>query len=133
MKLVRVLALVLVLVLFVVPSAFAAVDLSGMSYEELVALRDSINAELLSRGIEKKVNVPAGEYIIGKDIPAGEYKITTEAILINVVTLDKQGNYVGMHSVSPERIIGKLMLTDGMTIKITGGYAIFEPYTGLGF
>ena len=60
-----------------IPAAQAdTIDLSGLSDEEVIELLDKINAELVSRGIEKSATLPAGKYVGGKDLPAGVYIIT---------------------------------------------------------
>lgn len=129
----RILALVLVLISLVGFASAETIDISGMSSDELIALRDAINAEIVSRGIEKEVNVPAGTYTVGEDIPAGTYTIRTSALMISFYTYDANGNYDEMHMVQPSSPIGKLTVTDGQKIEIVGGYAIFAPYAGLSF
>lgn len=61
-----------------VDSAFAAdVDMSSMSIEDLVSLRDSLNEEIYSRsGGTMDDMIYAGTYVAGKDIKAGIYTIT---------------------------------------------------------
>lgn len=58
--------------------ALAAVDLSSMTLEELIALRQQIGLEIASRPEVKAVTVPVGVWEIGKDIPAGHWTITME-------------------------------------------------------
>lgn len=52
------------------------IDLSGMTDEEIVALLEQVNGELVSRHIEKTATLPSGAYIVGEDIPAGRYLYT---------------------------------------------------------
>ncbi len=122
----------LVALLFICSSAAAEEDLKAMTTEDLLALRNAINDELLSRGIEKEVNVPAGTYIIGTDIPAGAYTISTNAVMVVLTTQNSAGHYGEMYSVTPSEKIGKITLSDGDIISITGS-VIFAPYVGLGF
>lgn len=61
--------------LLIAPSAHAAVDLSGMTFDELLALKEQINAALWASDEWQEVTVPAGVYEIGKDIPAGHWTI----------------------------------------------------------
>lgn len=111
--------------------AEASVDLSSMSSEDLVALRAQINAELLSRGFEKDVDVPAGSYIIGKDIPSGDYTITTNNLVV-ITIMNEKGGYDDMYSITKNSPLGKITLKDGYSIEITG-LVVFSPYKGLGF
>ena len=54
------------------------IDLSLMSYEELLSLRNKIMDEMLTRPEWENVLVPAGVYEIGVDIPEGTWTITAE-------------------------------------------------------
>lgn len=129
----RVLTVVLVLLSLVSAVSAETIDLKGMTPEELVSLRDAVNAELIARGFEKEVNVPAGTYVVGKDIPAGEYTISTKAMMLAFTTLDSNGQYDDIHSIMPGTPIGRIQLREGYTVEIVGGTAIFSVYTGLGF
>lgn len=51
-----------------------SIDISRMSIEELLSLKDEITAELYTRG--KGVFLPKGEYVCGQDIAPGSYIIT---------------------------------------------------------
>ena len=53
----------------------AAIDLSGMSYDELVALKDQINLAMWESEDWQEVTVPQGVYEVGVDIPAGHWTI----------------------------------------------------------
>lgn len=53
-------------------SALADVDLSGMSYEELVDLYSNVRLEMIKRP-EGEENILSGIYMVGQDIPAGRY------------------------------------------------------------
>lgn len=134
MKKIAAFLLALVLCLGSFP-AFADVDLSAYTQEELLALRDSINQELLKRGIEKEVEVPPGIYVVGEDIPAGTYTITTHATswFCSLNVSNKSGKKVFYGSFNNGEKIGKLVLEDGFTVEIEYEAAVFSPYQGLGF
>lgn len=51
------------------------IDLSGMSFDDLVALREQINLAIWNSQEWQEVTVPAGTWEIGKDIPAGHWTI----------------------------------------------------------
>ena len=69
-----------ILVLCLLPViALAEVDLSTMSVDELIALNKAVVMELMSRKDFKEVTVPAGEYKVGEDIPAGIYTVKVKA------------------------------------------------------
>jgi hypothetical protein len=53
-----------------------SVDLSSMTYEELVELKDQINLAIWNSEEWQEVEVPHGVWIIGEDIPAGKWTIS---------------------------------------------------------
>lgn len=132
----RIVALVLALLLcFGSTVAFAEISLDDLSAEELLALRDQINALLLERGIEKEVVVITGTYIVGEDIPAGTYTITPvseeEFGFFNV--RDENGDIIFATQYKAKAPIGKLVLSEGQTVEINACAAVFSKYKGLGF
>ena len=67
----------LLVCMLAVSVAFADIpDISSLTNDELVLLLETVNAALVSRGIEKSATLPAGKYTAGKDFPAGSYIIT---------------------------------------------------------
>ena len=70
----KVLAILAALVL-ASAAAVAEVDLSGMSFQELVALKDQINLAIWSSNEWQEVVVPQGVWKVGEDIPAGKWTI----------------------------------------------------------
>ncbi len=108
--------------------ANAEVDVKTLSTEELLALKVSIVEELIARGEMKSAKVPAGEYIVGEDIPAGSYSITTEQMLVTVVI----GDYDNFYVISPESPLGKITLKAGDKIQFTGS-VVMSKFAGLSF
>ncbi len=72
--------LLVVFVLFSLTYAatVADLDLKALSFDELVALRDQVMDEMLTREEWNEVSVPAGVYEIGVDIPEGRWTITAD-------------------------------------------------------
>ena len=66
-------------ILFVVLLCFGlfaeSIDLSKMSFEELVQLREQINIAIWNSKEWQEVTVPAGVWEVGKDIPAGHWTV----------------------------------------------------------
>lgn len=56
-------------------SAFAEIDLSALTFDELAALRDQCQLEMMSRDQWQEVTVPQGLYEVGVHIPAGDWTI----------------------------------------------------------
>lgn len=73
---IRVLACLLVCLTLASCAAAEGIDLSALSDDEVIALLAEVNAEVVSRGIEKTATLPKGTYIAGKDIPVGSYVYT---------------------------------------------------------
>lgn len=144
---------VFALILALAVPALADVDLSGLSFEELVALKSQIDLELFARPEWQSVEVPQGLYLVGRDIPAGKWSvkaIDTSWTHISVGQSLKDG---GMELTYPykadETIYGTrsnmysadkradmtIEITDGDYVQVAYGTAVFEPFhgTSLGF
>lgn len=67
----------LIALLFVPLVSFADLpDISGLSYDELIELREKINLAIWNCSEWQEVEVPAGVWEVGVDIPAGKWTIT---------------------------------------------------------
>jgi len=51
------------------------IDLSGLTFEELDALRDRCMLEMMKRDVWQEVTVPQGVYQVGVQIPAGTWTV----------------------------------------------------------
>lgn len=154
MKKVMTICITLALVLALAPAAFAGVDLSGMSFDELVALRDQIDLAIWNSQEWQEVEVPQGLYKVGADIPAGKWTIRAPSGEANTVKigseLDDNGTDVNFRGDS-RMIVGEnytgwtvsgacdfwtVDLRDDQYVCIKNGPAVFTPYAGkpsLGF
>lgn len=104
------------------------VDLSSLSFADLIALHSEVFAAIIQHDDFKEVKVPAGEYRVGTDIPAGEYKLTTDAVMAMVIVND----YESMYTLTNSEGVGRFVVKDGDTLSVSGS-VIFAPYVGLGF
>ena len=86
-KFVRTLLLVLVMLFSIHCAAAENLDLSAMAFDELVALRNRVTDEMLTREEWNGVLVPAGTYEIGVDIPEGMWTISAEPTSSVIVKL----------------------------------------------
>lgn len=131
------------------------VDLSGLSFDELVALRDQINLAIWNSQEWQEVTVPAGIWIVGQDIPAGHWsiRVAAEKDYFYISCFDKL-NEIEKRPDSGARLVQEeiatpgysafgektpesadLILEDGWFFKCNGD-VIFTPYAGkpdLGF
>lgn len=71
----RILALIFVLLSLVGIASAQTIDLSGMSYDELVALKERIDLAIWNSQEWQEVTVPQGVWKVGEDIPAGHWTI----------------------------------------------------------
>ena len=148
---------ILVFSLSSVAIAENTIDLSNMSYEELVSLKDQINMAIWNSKEWQEVTVPMGVWVVGEDIPVGHWTIKTNASYATVLicdALDATGkgadiwnsDIYKMESIaSPnglffdpisDRTEIDFNLKKGMYVIIDGGNVIFSPYAGkpsLGF
>lgn len=152
MKRILSLALALILVLAIPVVSFADIDLSGMSFDELVALKDQINLAIWQSEDWQQVEVPQGVYQIGVDIPAGKWTITPKADATTYIKVGDEttngGTEVKMKFGEVVWDTGAMMykegnlteytieLEDGQYLQVDNGIAVFSPYSGkptLGF
>lgn len=145
----RKLVFALVLLLALPIGVVADVDLSGMSFDELVALRDQLNLAIWNSAEWQEVTVPQGLWEVGKDIPAGHWTISPAPECSTAVyygnSLKKNGMEVswssdniyavyldapGSGGYSPGFSIEQsdIILEFGSFIEISSGSAVFSPY-----
>ena len=142
----KLLALVLSLALCLVGVAALAqdIDLSAMSFDELVTLRDQITTEITSRTEWKEVTVPPGMYEIGVDIPEGYWMITIEDGVATIQygsTPNESKTEIEYSGRTFNEVIGKndpgysIDMKDGNFVYIGREPVIFTPYIrpSLGF
>lgn len=116
--------------------AAAETDLKTLSYNELLELHHQLDAEIMSRSEWKEVDIPTGEWVIGEDIPAGNYSVSTTHELGGIITVyqdsEKDDLESDMFVIQKTAPIGKLVLKDGMVLEILVPVS-FSPAIGLGF
>lgn len=142
---------ILLACLCITPAFAEGVDLSGMSYEELVALKSMINMAMWLSEDWQEVKVPAGLWVIGEDIPEGHWSLSIPQsgsflIITYGDTLDNSGKRISLYSNvyyhetlwsvnSSSYNEGDLVSVDidmqeGHYLEIQHGYVIFTPYQG---
>ena len=132
-------------------------DLSSLSYDELIALKDQINLAIWNSQEWQEVTVPQGVWKVGEDIPAGHWTIKTNAshAWVRICTaIDSTGKEVDVYNTeflysefisSPyswsfdadsDRTEIDFDLKSGYYVVIDSGSVIFSPFVGkpsLGF
>lgn len=155
----RTMSLILTAALLLVafPAAAASlpdVDLSALSFDDLLALRAQIDAALWASDEWQEVTVPVGVYEIGVDIPVGYWTIRPvdghtayitwgSALISGGTDIDYHDRIAKSTITSPSDGYAKFNtvesasweLTDGTYLLIEDAAVIFTPYTGpaLGF
>ena len=81
----RILCCLFILILLPVVSLADLPDISGLSFDELVQLREQLNLAIWNSQEWQRVTVPAGAYEIGVDIPEGYWTMTPNYIDDTVV------------------------------------------------
>ena len=143
--------ILVVVLLFLATTAIADVDISGCSYDELVQLVNEAQKLMMESDKWQEVEVPAGVYKIGEDIPAGHWDISPVRKGRNMLTWGKKLNEdkTGILSENDALIEVILLydtenglykdgqqtfvsweLIDGQYIEISSGSAVFSPYQG---
>lgn len=73
----RLITIILILALILPAAALADIpDISGLTFEELVQLQSQLNIALWNSEQWQEVEVPAGVWEVGKDIPEGYWTIS---------------------------------------------------------
>ena len=125
----RFLAVILLLCLF---SSVALADIfSDFTYDELLTLHHALDQEIMKRPEWKEVTVPAGDWIVGVDIPGGTYSIRPAKYgYINVT--DENGSLFYNKAMDEGEVLGKIELKPNYTVRLNNDF-IFSPSIGLGF
>lgn len=147
----KVILAIVILMLAVQPAiAASGVDISGLSFDELLALKQEINLALWASDEWQEVTVPAGVYEIGRDIPAGKWTIRPvdgdTASLYLGSALDESKTAISSAAfmayeqiTSPTDSYHKINniefvsweLTEGTYLVINSSAVIFTPFAGL--
>jgi hypothetical protein len=73
----KLITIILILAMLLPAAALADLpDISGLTFDELIQLREQVNAAIVASPEFKQVEVPPGFWKIGVDIPAGYWTIT---------------------------------------------------------
>lgn len=132
----KLIALILIIAL-AAPVALADIDLSGMTFDELMDLQQQLTAALWASDGWQEVEVPVGYYVVGDDIPAGRWSVTSDGyIFIRLYSSLKQylaGNdWIGGYGGEAGSKVN-LTLADGEVLEVVSTPIIFTPGTSLGF
>jgi hypothetical protein len=116
-----------------------AVDISRMSFDELVELRAQVDAAIIATGEADWFTVPQGSYLVGEQLPAGNYTVellneSDGAAMITVYKNEDGSGFEGVlnyYSIDVDSGIGCLKLKKGNKFEVTFGSTRFKKFTGL--
>ena len=117
------------------------VDLSGMSFEDLLDLRAAVDRAIWASDGWQEVEVPAGVYVIGEDIPAGRWTVSPSSRMSTFTLYPQKSDYTdNTYDYIAIQILNDsesytLECNDGNCLEIGGAALVFKPFTGaaLGF
>ena len=132
------LCLFVVILLSSVAAVASDMDLSALSYDELVDLKIKVTTEVMSRPETKSVSVPIGIYEIGVHIPAGEYSLKLDDGHFANITISISDDFSDYRNridstMVDEKGVGRMILKDGQFVQVEHGSIFFSAFTGLGF
>lgn len=127
------------------------IDLSGLSFQELVTLRDRCLGEMSTRYEWQEVTVPPGVWEVGVDIPAGHWSFRADPTVRGLLSAFIQygdvlydtgkeingfaSSFLFYHNFEEADPVYDLVLTTGYLV-VFNAPVIVTPYTGkpdLGF
>ena len=121
-------AVILIFSLILPAASFAEIpDISSLTDDELLQLDWQIQAILFDHQLDEGVLVPAGVYIVGADIPAGEYKADTVSDVGGMVKVYKTvSDYEkGGFNYLSEIYLGNMWGTLTFRLKIESGNVLY--------
>ena len=140
MDIMKKLIAILILCAMLFSTAYASdIDLSGMTTEELLELNHQIQLVLFNENLVNGIVINPGEYIVGDDLPAGNYRIEVilpdsafafgSACVYNADDrfLETSGSITGQGYDK----IGKVIMEDGQIFEVSVYSIRLFPYTGL--
>lgn len=134
----KLLTLIIALALILPAAASASIpDISDLTEVELHELQRQIQLKLFSDKLVDGVKVSPGVYVVGKDIPEGEYRIeyqTEDKHALATFSAYREEPFFSFSSVlgySGPYEIGKIELTAGITVRIESDSLYFFGYSGM--
>lgn len=124
--------IIVMVVVCLLCSVAVAENLSSLSYEDLLVLRDELNAEIMSRPEWKQALVPVGTWYTGTDIPIGYYSITSTNDLSIVRLVDKNDHFIFYKTMEKDEVAGKVYFEEGSVLTVYDPIYLSPPLS-LGF
>ena len=116
-----------------------SVDVSLLSYDELKDLQTRISSEIVTRDEWKETKIPSGEWVVGVDVPAGEYRVTipqggaAHMKITNPAEIKTRQEVIDWFAFDDTNALGKIILEDGFVVMISVGEIVLSNVLPLGF
>ncbi len=117
-------------------AATPASDLKGYSFAELLALQEAVTQALWASDDWQQVEVPAGVYLVGQDIPAGRWNVQEcgKNAYLRIYRSFENGDLTGMLHYSDLDSPANFIFSEGTYVEISHNPILFTPYvSGFGF
>lgn len=117
-------------------------DLSQFSYSDLQAIAAQAQKEMMNRPEFQSVEVPVGLYVVGREIPAGQWTVTKtgrSSMIETGDTLESNQNEIDVtpnfyYTTLDDRAESQtITLIEGMYVQIKFNPIIFSTPTGVTF
>ena len=153
----KLITIILVLAILIPAAAVADLpDISGLTYEELIQLKNQIDLAIWNSQEWQEVTVPQGIWVVGEQIPAGTWTVKCASDSYSIVafgdTLRETGTDIKATAYFNSQVVTSpdykrfkkeedvaeytFTVKDGDYIQISNASVIFTPNTGkpgLGF
>ena len=106
----------------------AGIDVSGLSLEELKALRDQITVRIEALEADSPHVYESGTYAVGSDIPAGIYLVVEDEYGIFPSVIVREGATADSHLENYELVINQAVMQLNADTYVTFNDSIAYPY-----
>ena len=118
------------------------IDISSLTKEQLIELRDKVEFALFGCSLSDGIDIPLGNNIGGVDIPVGTYVLTSEKsdkeyliIFASYKSETEKDKYVDRINFTEAGETVKITVTDGMLLSfgkiVAGGSVQLKSFSGL--
>lgn len=129
----RILVILMIFLFVFAGSASASeIDLTSMTFDELVELRDQIDQQMRAIYPEYDYILTEGNYFVGIDLPAGKvmlYRLSTDdTSLDDVLFYDENGEKVGREWTTSKYTRKRCVIAEGQELHLIEGGPIGVQY-----
>ena len=128
----KLITITLILALLLPALALAEIpDISGLTKEELLHLDWAIQDMLFERTLEDGVLLPAGMYVVGADMPPGDFRADTVSDVGGVVTVYKNMDAYNKYNYISQIYLGDMYGTLTFRLNVETGNVVTIQFNSL--